>query len=76
MTPKVKQKATPSMSVQREKERAQVMGRGEIPDDVGLLQGTFIMPIGKNRPGWFTYFKMRWRLEKYRFGAKLRDWFQ
>lgn len=74
--PKVKQRASPSMAVQRQKERAQVMSKGGIPDDIGLFDGTFIMPFGKNRPSWVSNFKARWRLERHRLRARWSDWTQ
>lgn len=74
--PKMKQKPQPSMSVAREKQRAEVIGRGLIPDDVGLLPATFIMPFGKNLPGWFGGFKGRWTLEKKRASTRMYEWIQ
>ena len=71
--PKIRQKPQPSMSVAREKEMAQVIGRGQIPDDVGLFEGTFIMPFGKNRPGWIKNFQARWRLESHRARSRFFD---
>lgn len=71
--PKVKQKLQPSMAVAREKERAATLGRGQIPDDLGLLEGTFIMPFGKNLPSWTKEFKKRWRLERHRAKVKLTE---
>lgn len=74
--PKMKQKPQPSMAVAREKQRADIIGKGQIPDDVGLMQGTFIMPFGKNLPGWFGDFKGRWKLEKKRAWTRPFEWGQ
>ena len=71
--PKAKQKLQPSMAVAREKERAATLGRGEIPDDLGLMEGTFIMPSGRNLPSWTREFKRRWGLERHRVRVKLGE---
>lgn len=71
--PKVKQKAQPSMSVAREREARQVLERGQIPDDLGLIDGTFIMPFGKNRPSWAKDFRGRWQMEKARWWTRVRE---
>lgn len=71
--PKVKQKSQPSISVARKKEERQVLAAGQIPDDVGLLPGTFIYPFGKNRPGWFSDFQARWKLWKHWAKTRMGD---
>ena len=64
------------MSVARKQQQAQVLSRGAIPDDVGLMDGTFIMPSGKRLPSWSGEFKKRWRLEKHRAWQRLYELFQ
>lgn len=76
MQPKIKQKAQPSMTVTRKQQEAQVISRGAIPDDVGLMDQTFIMPHGKNKPSWLKDFNMRWRLEKHRLKTRVFEIFQ
>lgn len=71
--PKTKQKPQPSMSVARKQQEVQAMSRGAIPDDIGLIEGTFIMPRGKNRPSWLNNFWMRWKLEKHRAWQRLME---
>ena len=64
------QKSAPSMSIQIKKAREQALRSGQIPNDLGLLPDTFVLPRGKNLPSWFLNFSGRWTMEKKKF--KLR----
>ncbi|KAL9042391.1 MAG: hypothetical protein Q9180_000639 [Flavoplaca navasiana] len=39
---------------------------GSLPMDLGLLEGTFIMPTGRRKPSIFSEPRRRWQLELYR----------
>ncbi|GAB7345939.1 hypothetical protein MBLNU457_4169t3 [Dothideomycetes sp. NU457] len=69
---KPKQKPQKSIAVAMQ-EMAQ---SAEIPDDVGLMEGTFIQPIYENRPDWLTDTRRRIAWERARASAKLKDLFQ
>ena len=63
------------MNLQMEEQRKAMMQKGLIPDDVGLLPDTFLMPRGRNRPSWFGEFKGRWRMEKKRWWQRAQEVF-
>ncbi|KAL7265811.1 hypothetical protein RUND412_011662 [Rhizina undulata] len=46
---------------------------GETPGDIGLLQGTFVMPTGRNLPSMFTSPRQRLRLEMHRLKQRFLD---
>ena len=69
--PSGKKQTAPSMALQMGEQRKQMMRNGMIPDDLGLLPETIIMPRGKNRPSWFGDFKARWRMEKKRWRVRV-----
>ncbi len=63
------------MALLQKKQEREALGAGQLPDDMGLLTGTFIMPYGKNRPSWFTNRKARWKLEKHRWWTRMYEVF-
>jgi len=69
----MKNKAQPSMAVTMAKEKAKAFEAGQIPDDVGLMADTFVMPRGKALPGWFGNFRGRWKLERKRAWVRMWD---
>ena len=42
-----------------------------MPDDMGLLPDTFVMPFGKNRPSWLSNYMGRMKLERTRFRTRM-----
>lgn len=52
------------------KEAMGQMTRETLPDDFGLLPGTFVRPLEKNLPSLFNDFKQRWLMEK----TWLKNW--
>ena len=71
--PSGKRQSSPSMGLQMDEQRKQMIAKGQIPDDMGLLPDTFLMPRGRNRPSWFSDFKARWRMEKKRWWQRAQD---
>lgn len=71
--PAMKQPAQPSMAVAMQRAKAQALRDGNIPNDVGLLPDTIIMPFGKNKPSWFSNYKDRLRLEKKRLAMRFTE---
>ncbi|KAL4973769.1 hypothetical protein BDW66DRAFT_141523 [Aspergillus desertorum] len=63
----VKQPAQPSMKV-----RGQGMSRADLPQDIGLLPGTFIKPLWRDMPSIFQQPKERLQFE----WLWLKSWFQ
>ena len=61
------------MVVALEQAKQQALREGQIPNDLGLMQDTFVMPFGKNRPSWLKDYKDRWRLEKRRFRLRITE---
>ncbi|EEQ35265.1 hypothetical protein McanMca71_004863 [Microsporum canis] len=49
------------------------INRDMIPDDIGLLPGTFIRPVWKNLPSVFQDPKMRWRMEWMHWKSKVMN---
>ena len=47
--------------------------RENIPDDIGLLPGTFIRPVWKHMPSIFKEPKQRWRMEWMWFKMKMQN---
>ncbi|KAL4924929.1 uncharacterized protein BDV17DRAFT_202657 [Aspergillus undulatus] len=66
-TAQVRQPAQPSM-----KSRGQQMARSELPQDVGLLPGTFIRPLWRDLPSIFQYPRERLHFE----WLWAKSWFQ
>ena len=73
--PSTRKPSSPSMAVQYKQQKEKAVREGQIPDDLGLMQNTFIMPTGKNRPSWFSDFKRRWRLERVRWKTRWTEFF-
>ena len=46
---------------------------GALPEEVGLIPDTFIMPTGKNLPSWTSNRKARWMIEKKRLKARMTE---
>ncbi|GAB7362852.1 hypothetical protein MBLNU230_g3155t1 [Neophaeotheca triangularis] len=70
--PQMKQRSQPSMALAEKQQREAMMKTEGLPDDLGILPGTFIMPPWSERPGMFQNPRGRWKLEKAR--AKARFW--
>ncbi|KAK2865436.1 hypothetical protein FQN49_003570 [Arthroderma sp. PD_2] len=49
------------------------MNRDMVPDDIGLLPGTFIRPVWKNLPSLFQDPKLRWRMEWTHWKTKVQN---
>jgi hypothetical protein len=47
----------------------------QMPNDVGLIPGTFIMPTGSRLPSFVTEFGKRFQLEKYRLWLRVKEIF-
>lgn len=73
--PAGKQRTTPSMNLLQQKQEREALSSGTIPDDIGLLPGTFIMPFGANRPSWTQNFGLRWRFEKTRWKTRFIEFY-
>ena len=71
--PSVKKQSAPSQALAMEKARKAALESGQLPDDVGLLPDTFIMPRGKNKPTWLSDYKGRIRMERKRLGVRVRE---
>ena len=67
------QPAQPSMHVQRLAAANKAMRSGQLPEDLGLLPETFIMPFGKQRPSWWTNWRQRLKLERVRWVQRGKD---
>ncbi|KAK5164324.1 uncharacterized protein LTR77_010019 [Saxophila tyrrhenica] len=63
------------MTVMHKQQEQQALAAGQIPDDLGLLPGTFIMPYGKNRPSWTSETRKRWEMEKERWKTRFMDFY-
>lgn len=60
----------PSIAVMQSRQQRLALESGEMPDDIGLLPGTLVMPTGRNRPAWLGNFRDRWMLEKRRWWTR------
>jgi len=69
MGPKMKQPSQPSMKLQLK----QQMKKGAIPNDMGLLPDTFIMPVWSKRPSLVSMLRERLQLERFRVFQRLKD---
>jgi protein MBA1 len=47
----------------------------QMPNDVGLIPGTFIMPTGSRLPSFTAEFGKRFQLEKYRLWLRVKEIF-
>lgn len=56
-----------------EKQKEKMLREGNLPEDMGLIPGTFIMPRSKNRPSWTSNYKDRLKLEKARATTRFTD---
>ncbi|EFR02538.1 hypothetical protein MGYG_05534 [Nannizzia gypsea CBS 118893] len=65
MAPKVMTPKPPAQMAMKTRleETMRGINSSMVPDDVGLLPGTFVRPVWKNLPSWFSDPKMRWRME-------------
>ncbi|KAK4539852.1 hypothetical protein LTR36_010313 [Oleoguttula mirabilis] len=68
-----KKQSNPSLAVAVAQQQKTAIRAGQIPDDIGLLPDTFIMPRGKNRPSWFSNFGGRWRMERKRMRIRMQE---
>ena len=66
-------KTQPSMAVERAKQKEQALRKGLIPDDIGLMPDTFVMPFDKKLPGLLSNPRGRWRLERHRIRTRLGE---
>lgn len=71
--PSQRKQTQPSIAAARKAQMQDAFRTGMIPDDMGLLPETLVMPRGKNRPSWFGNFWGRWRMEKKRFKTRLTE---
>jgi len=72
--PSGRKQRAPSMVVQMAAQRDKAMREGLLPDDIGLLPDTLIMPrVGANKPSWFRDFKGRWFMERRRFLTRVQE---
>ncbi|KAK5113155.1 hypothetical protein LTR85_010973 [Meristemomyces frigidus] len=71
--PSGKRQSNPSLSVAVAQQQKTAIRAGQIPDDIGLLPDTFIMPRGKNKPSWFGIPGGRWRMEKKRIKVRAQE---
>jgi hypothetical protein len=53
--------------------KKKAMRSGDIPDDIGLLPETFVMPPADRLPGWLSNHKDRWMMEKAKMRARWAD---
>ncbi|KAF1344828.1 hypothetical protein BDV97DRAFT_303927 [Delphinella strobiligena] len=67
--PTVKTPSQKSMNVAFQEQKAMAV----IPDDIGFLPRTFIMPHGRNLPSLTSNFSGRYKLEKARFIQRVKD---
>lgn len=47
---------------------------GMVPEDVGLLPDTFVMPFGKNLPSWISNLRNRLFIERKRLKTRFTEW--
>lgn len=71
--PTMQQPAQPSIKVAMERAKQQAVKDGSGTNEAGFLPETFIMPFGKNRPGWFSNYNGRMKLERKRLRARFWD---
>lgn len=55
--------------------KEQMKNLEQMPNDVGLIPGTFIMPTGSRLPGLTDNFGLRFQLEKHRLWLRLKEVF-
>jgi len=71
--PSGRKQVNPAMAVQMQQQKQKAFRDGQIPDDIGLLPDTFVMPRGKKRPSWFSNFWGRWRMETKRLRTRITE---
>lgn len=55
--------------------KEQMKNLDQMPNDVGLIPGTFIMPTGLRLPSLTNEFGLRFQLEKYRLWLRIKEVF-
>ena len=55
--------------------KEQMKNLEQMPNDVGLIPGTFIMPTGSRLPGLTDNFGLRFQLEKHRLWLRMKEVF-
>ncbi|TIA66755.1 hypothetical protein D6C83_02248 [Aureobasidium pullulans] len=70
--PNIKQPAQKSFEVMK---KEQMKNIEQMPNDVGLIPGTFIMPSGDKLPSLFQEPGLRFKLEKYRIWLRTKEVF-
>lgn len=55
--------------------KEQMQNLEQMPNDVGLIPGTFIMPTGRRLPSLTDNFGLRFSLEKYRLWLRIKEIF-
>ncbi|KAF2773816.1 hypothetical protein EJ03DRAFT_323191 [Teratosphaeria nubilosa] len=63
----------PSIAVKMKEQQKKALAGGELPDDVGLLPQTMVMPSSSKRPSWFKDGGNRWRMEKARIKTRFYE---
>lgn len=62
-----------AVEMAKQKKAAMKAAKETPPEELGLQPNTFVMPYGKNRPGWWQNFKGRLRLEKKRWRTRMTE---
>ena len=70
--PQMKQPAQKSFAVIKQEQKEMI---DKMPNDVGLIPGTFIMPTSGKLPSLFEAPSARWRVEKHRAWTRIKDTF-
>jgi len=70
--PGIKQPSQKSFEVMK---KEQMQNIEQMPNDVGLIPGTFIMPTGSRLPSLTQSFGLRFQLEKYRLWLRVKEVF-
>lgn len=73
IAPSMRKQSQPSLASSRQQQLQQAMRSGNIPDEMGLLPQTFIMPRMKNRPSWFSNFSDRKKMEWTRLRTRITE---
>ncbi|KAI7339142.1 hypothetical protein KC315_g1390 [Hortaea werneckii] len=73
IAPSMRKQSQPSLASSRQQQLQQAFRSGNIPDEMGLLPQTFVMPRGKNRPSWFSNFGDRKQMEWTRLKTRMTE---
>ncbi|KAI7490267.1 hypothetical protein KC357_g2029 [Hortaea werneckii] len=73
IAPSMRKQSQPSLASSRQQQLQQAFRSGNIPNEMGLLPQTFIMPRRKNRPSWFTNFGDRKKMEWTRLRTRITE---